>query len=86
MHLRHPVHHKNIAFMVPPKHCIRVSMAPMKLNQNKQNKLQEDQEQWHMSLRCRSSFFCVKLQEDQVQMHVLFFGVELQEDQEQQHV
>ena len=33
-------------------------------------KLQEDQEQWHMSLRCRSSFSGVQLQEDQEQMHV----------------
>ena len=32
--------------------------------------LQEDQEQWHMSLRWQSSFSGVKLQEDQEQMHV----------------
>ena len=33
-------------------------------------KLQEDREQMHMSVRCRSSFSGVQLQEDQEQMHV----------------
>jgi len=33
-----------------------------------------------------SSFFGVKLQEDQEQQHVYLFGVKLQEDQEQWHM